>query len=147
MYLPFVILLLLAPQVPPADRLSSHSRSLDQCTASGQQLQPSRLPQISDSEIRYLVNGRPARIRLSGEDVVVEFDNVEGANIYILEIDEHFRISSDIDITMNFVVLDDEIVVRWRETYLHRSYRQGLFRVAGAGIEEICAGTGGGISL
>lgn len=142
MLAPFAVLAILLPQELPVDRLSAHALSFDQCTADGREIRPSRLPQISDNSIDYLVNDRPAEIRISGEDVVVEFDNTEGANMYILEVDEHYKAEYDLHITMNFVVLGEEIVVRWRETYLHRPYRQGLFRIAGPGIEEICTGTG-----
>jgi len=37
--------------------------------------------------------------------------------------------TADIDIQLQFALLDGELFVHWRETYLHRIYRQGLFRV------------------
>lgn len=117
---------------------------LDRCEAGARELQPSKLPQLLDRTINSVVNGEPAEVRLVGEDVVVEFDDTDSANIFILEVDTHFNAEYDLDVDLSFVVLDNEIVVRWKETYLHRQYRQGLFRISGSGISEICTGTGGG---
>lgn len=117
---------------------------LDVCVGEGQQYQPSLMPRLVDTSITMNVNDEPAQVRLEGENVVVQFDRPSGANTYILEVDSKFRNGPDIDVELSFVLLDGEIVVRWKETFVHRAYRQGLFRVQGSGIEEICTGTGEG---
>lgn len=65
---------------------------------------------------------------------------IDGETVYINEIDQrdafsYFSIATaisptaDIDIQLQFALLDGELFVHWRETYLHRMYRQGLFRL------------------
>ena len=49
----------------------------------------------------------------------------------------------DPDVELKLVLLDGQLAVYWRETYQHRMYRQGLFRVKGAYLARWCEGEGG----
>lgn len=51
--------------------------------------------------------------------------------------------AGDPDVELKLVVLDGQLAVYWRETYRHRMYRQGLFRVNGARLVRWCEGMGG----
>ncbi len=56
--------------------------------------------------------------------------------------------TTDIDIRLGFALLGGEMFVYWQETYLHRMYRQGLFRIDSAAdwpdrLTPYCAGEGG----
>lgn len=49
----------------------------------------------------------------------------------------------DIDIEPAFVWVQNGLGVYWRETYQHRPYLHGVFRIAGNSLENLCQGSGG----
>jgi hypothetical protein len=51
--------------------------------------------------------------------------------------------AGDPDVELKLVVLEGQLAVYWRETYQHRMYRQGLFRVEGSRLVRWCEGMGG----
>lgn len=51
--------------------------------------------------------------------------------------------SGDIDLAARFARVDGAITVYWRETYLHRSYRQGLLGISVEGLYPLCQGAAG----
>jgi hypothetical protein len=53
-------------------------------------------------------------------------------------------ISGDPDIILTLGMLDDQPVLYWKETFLHRSYRQGVFKILGQSLVPLCQGMGGG---
>lgn len=48
----------------------------------------------------------------------------------------------DLDLNLKIVALDGEVFFYWRETYKHRSFRQGLLRIVGDNIVPFCEGMG-----
>ncbi len=48
-----------------------------------------------------------------------------------------------LDIDIKFAVVNGEIALYWRETFQHRSYRQGLLRINGDDLTPWCEGRGG----
>jgi len=49
----------------------------------------------------------------------------------------------DIDIEVNFILLDGQVAIYWKETYLHRLYKQGVFKVENDELVFFCQGKGG----
>ena len=49
----------------------------------------------------------------------------------------------DADVDLKLALFDGQPLVYWRETYQHRVYRQGLFRIVGHELEPLCEGHGG----
>lgn len=47
------------------------------------------------------------------------------------------------DIFIKHATLQGRPVLYWRETYLHRQYRQGILKYVGPAIFELCEGIGG----
>ncbi len=84
---------------------------------------------------------------------------INGEHIYINEIGQreaftYFSVATaispttDIDIRLEFASLNGQVFVYWKETYLHRIYRQGLFRIDATAdwpdrLTPYCEGEGG----
>jgi hypothetical protein len=49
----------------------------------------------------------------------------------------------DADVDLKLGLLDGKLVLYWRETYLHRIYRQGLFSINDQDLAPLCEGRGG----
>src|SRR5688572_1852979 len=47
------------------------------------------------------------------------------------------------DLDLSLVIVNGDLGLYWRETYRHRSYRQGLFKIVGSQLVSLCEGTGG----
>jgi hypothetical protein len=96
-------------------------------------------------------------------DRVVEIDGpdgplrlkLEGEHFYIYALDDREReigggsIASradplhDLDVELKFAYFEGELVIYWKETFQHRIYKQGLFKVDRGGAAFICSGSGG----
>lgn len=53
----------------------------------------------------------------------------------------------DADVVLKLGLLDDRLVVYWRETVQNRPYRQGLFNVLGMRLEAVCEGRAAGVEV
>lgn len=49
----------------------------------------------------------------------------------------------DVDVIASFVKVGDVVSIYWRETYLHRSYRQGVLGIGADGLYALCQGAAG----
>ena len=83
----------------------------------------------------------PVRVTLTEESVALE--NESDHTIVGDDISLAVAHNGDIDIDLKLGYLDRRLVVFWRETAKHRSYRQGLFAVAPPKLVPICEGRGG----
>jgi hypothetical protein len=52
-----------------------------------------------------------------------------------------------LDIQLKLVTFEGALALYWRETYLHRTYRQGLFEIQGMRASPLCEGAGGVTSI
>ncbi|HMG48122.1 MAG TPA: hypothetical protein VK614_11755 [Allosphingosinicella sp.] len=57
------------------------------------------------------------------------------------------RGENDADVVLKLGLLDDRLVVYWRETVQNRPYRQGLFSVLGMRLEAVCEGRAAGVEI
>jgi hypothetical protein len=48
-----------------------------------------------------------------------------------------------IDLTLRLVTLEGDLLIYWRETFLHQRFRQGLMRLTTLGLQQVCQGMGG----
>jgi hypothetical protein len=86
----------------------------------------------------------PVRVILTRESVAIE--NIGSGSDHttvVHDIGLAVARDGDIDIDLKLAFLDRRLVVFWRETVQHRSYRQGLFAVAPPSLVPICEGRGG----
>lgn len=49
----------------------------------------------------------------------------------------------DADIFVKLALLDNRLLIYWRETFQHRIYRQGLLRIRDVELSALCEGFGG----
>src|SRR3954471_4065634 len=86
----------------------------------------------------------PVRVILTEESVAIE--NIGSGSDHTTAVHDialTVARGGDIDIDLKLGYLDRRLVVFWRETAQHRSYRQGLFAVAPPKLVPICEGRGG----
>ena len=72
-----------------------------------------------------------------GEFVSKYFTNVS------MEIVEKVKNSKDMDVQLSFVLVDGAVALYWKETFIHRVYNQGIFKINGNNLVYLCSGKGG----
>lgn len=99
---------------------------------------------LRDASVRI---GAGLEARINGESVYLnEIGQRESFSLF--SIATAISPTTDIDIRLEFAFLNDQLFVYWAETYLHRTYRQGLFRIDAAAdwpdrLTPYCEGEGG----
>lgn len=83
--------------------------------------------------------GDEYRIQISGERIHFHRDNRDK----IVDAQDVINKEQDLDILLKFAVMKGKLLIYWKETYRHRSYRQGLIEIKEDELEAICEGTGG----
>lgn len=84
------------------------------------------------------------QVTLAGEHVEVSrVGQISGGGVYKTNIGYEVEPRDDLDVELKLAYLTGNPVIYWKETYRHRIYRQGLFRVVDMGVEAICQGKGG----
>lgn len=86
-------------------------------------------------------HGTPRRVTLVRESVTVQ--NLVDQTTLVHDLGSDISATSDIDIQLRLILLDGNLGVYWRETYQHRRYRQGIFRIHGERLTSLCEGLGG----
>jgi hypothetical protein len=84
------------------------------------------------------------RITLQGEHVRI--DNLRygrAHGFYYSNLGDQVEPNDDLDIELRLARQKGRLVIYWKETYRHKIYRQGLFRVVDERVELICQGRGG----
>lgn len=90
-------------------------------------------------------------LSIEGETFRIEKYTPRDVHIETLVFDISMEILSrtkgdkDIDIELDFVLLgkDNRIGIFWKETFLHQSYRQGIFKLDNEKLLWFCEGRGG----
>lgn len=98
----------------------------------------------------------PLRLRLEDETFYSEeIGERSERRTYINQIDAMVQPGENLDIELKFALVNNRLVLYWRETYQHRFYRQGLLTIEGrplfGGDDQVmtplCAGRGGSYSV
>ena len=99
---------------------------------------------ISNRNIDVGNVGERTRARLDGESLIILNGDPDRSSSEIIDVGQLISPNDDIDVSLNFMSLEGRIALYWRETYLNRRYRQGVFSFDGTGnIVLICEGVGG----
>lgn len=117
--------------------------ALGSCLANGS---PIDLRRVLFAENRSLdINDRNGviRLRLDRELLKIERPEDPGRGTLTIPIAYEIDRGSDLDIRIQFAILDGKLMLYWRETFLHQTYRQGLFEISGENIIRFCEGRGG----
>lgn len=86
----------------------------------------------------------PMRITLLGQTVRVETLRQPSDSISVLDIGEAVSDgSAGADVNLKLALMDERLVVYWRETFQHRIVQQGLFLVNGQHLSALCRGRAG----
>lgn len=121
------------------------SGRIGSCLDNGVFYDLSKALNISNTDIEILELGDRARAKIEGESIVLTKAISGRFSSEIIDIGHIVSPNEDIDISLSFVLLDEKVSLYWRESYLNRRYRQGIFRIDGAeGIVSVCEGVGGG---
>lgn len=133
--------------VVPPTRIDRDELMLGNCRSEDQVID---LRRMMIHEHRWLdvigEHGR-TRTRVSGESLVFERrDQVspEGRTpIVVVDIGRILGGNEDLDIDLRLASVEGRFAVFWRETFQHRSYRQGLLEIVGETVVALCEGRGG----
>jgi hypothetical protein len=81
---------------------------------------------------------------LDGESVSLKrVEGESGEGEYVSNIGTEVDDSVDLDVQLKLALYGGRPVIYWKETYLHRMYRQGLFGLGDWKVAPLCEGTGG----
>lgn len=82
------------------------------------------------------------RVTLDRQKVKIQrLSGASGGEVHIVNVGN--IISGEPDIVLTLGILDNRPVLYWRETFLHRRYRQGVFSIVGQSLVLLCQGSGG----
>lgn len=71
-------------------------------------------------------------------------NTIHDGSALTVSVSDFINLGEDLDISLDFVYVDRELYVFWRETFINREYKQGLVEFDGDGnLKEICRGVGG----
>ncbi|HKE94961.1 MAG TPA: hypothetical protein VKB34_11685 [Povalibacter sp.] len=100
---------------------------------------------LSNTSIKQVSGNRSWQISLSDLSVLVQDLKPQSDDqpIKVYEIRRLLRGKELPDIDLTLGLLDRAVVVYWRETYKHRTYKQGLFKVVDGELTLPCEGFGG----
>jgi hypothetical protein len=88
-----------------------------------------------DGRIQVRINGEHFFIERVREAATQTLFGVNTGN----EVDPH----ADLDVELKLAYFEGQLVIYWKETFQHKIYRQGLFKVEADHLSLICTGRGG----
>lgn len=115
---------------------------MNSCVSAGGPVDMSRLWFLENRSVDVLNR----RIRLGRQSLGIELLDATPPRTHVYDIPwmvSEGGEAGDPDIELKLVLLDGQLAVYWRETYQHRQYRQGLFRVEDSRLVPWCEGMGG----
>lgn len=114
------------------------------CLAGETAFDLSKALMISNRSIEVENLGDSITARLEGESLMILSGDPDRLSSDIIDIGQLISPNYDIDISLSFMSLEGQVTLYWRETYLNRRYRQGVFSIDSTGnIAPICEGVGG----
>lgn len=128
--------------VPGEEEINIHGN----CTSSAvRSYDPRSFVFLKNRHVRWTRGNRTTEFKIDGERLWVYGRlNGEGEATRIpYQVDYIITGDVELDIEMDPVLLEGNLYVYWRETFRHRSYRQGLLEVTGMTINKVCEGNGG----
>lgn len=128
--------LTLQPPPPPG---IVHVDALGSCVGQGG---PVELQRVLFAENRSIdIDQR--RLGLERESLWIERIGDPGAGRTRIEVAYLISPRADIDIKLQFAMVEGRLSLYWRETYQYRLYRQGIFTIVGDELIPLCEGEGG----
>ena len=104
----------------------------------------SRALVLENRSLEWTGSSGPIRITLQRQSVIIALIGSPDGDTYPRNIGSLVAQGQDnADIFLKLVLLENEPIVYWRETFQHRIYRQGMFRVVGHSLTRLCDGEAG----
>lgn len=138
-----------SPIPPRQDLVVTESRIrsdswIGSCVSGGRSFDLSRALMISNRVANIGSASEPVMARVDREAVEIIDGDGASRSRGIVDVSRIASADTDIDISLNFIILDGKISVYWKETYLNRRYRQGVVNLSRDGdVSIICEGVGG----
>lgn len=121
---------------------SAQPREAGTCqTAEGGYISISSTLRIENSRAEIKFDSSRYVAEINGETIRIT-DEDSGIVVFI-RVDTKIDVNEDLDLDLKFVLLEGELSLYWRETFRHRLYRQGIFRILRDGLAARCSGVGG----
>jgi len=143
-----VALLLSAIGAAPAYSHSVDGEQTGLGSCIDQNRRPLQLRKIMFLETRDFIQEMPQstmRVTLNRQTITIKITPRKGEESW-RPIDVGGLVSRgdvDADVDLKLGLYENNLVLYWRETYKHRMYRQGLFRIKGQELIVMCEGYGG----
>lgn len=85
------------------------------------------------------------RVELRGQTVLIRVgERNDEETVFVIDVAERISEEPDLpDIYLKLAMYDDRLAIYWRETFLHRIYRQGLMSIQNNDLVSLCEGRGG----
>ena len=133
----------------PEEKKSQFDRIVDKptikkstCTdINGNDIDLDEFSTLRENRIQFEFNNKNFQYTLRSEDLLV-YDSSQSNSIYAsIALDTLIDGSGNIDISPHFYRSHGLLYIFWRENYLYKSNRQGLFRIVNVvELEKVCEG-------
>ena len=125
---------------PPVanSRLRSPQALLGYCAGAQGSLDMAKLLIVENRSIS--LSRSTATAEINQESIIYRY--LPENNLAVFDINALISPDEDLDILARFAVYNGNLVIYWRETYLNRSYRQGVL-LLGERPQVLCEGRGG----
>lgn len=108
----------------------------------GQSFDMRNLRHISNESIKMPVNDSEFILSINSDILIVVEVGLEDVR-HIFNIKYSASEGEKLDVIVTFAELDHEDFVYWKESYVNRIYRHGLFKFDGDDLVPVCSGSGG----
>ena len=124
-------------QVPLIGRIGT-------CQGDGRSYNLRRLMLLENQMIEVDGPRGPLRVSISGEYLLIDTAGPPPRRaVYAANISDAVDPNADLDVELKLGYFEGTLVAFWKETFRHRTYRQGLLRISGETVTPLCEGSGG----
>lgn len=114
------------------------------CEADGRSYNLHRLMLLENQTVEIDGPQGPLRVSIAEEYVQIHaMGSTPARAVYAANVGDAADPQGDLDVELKLGYFDGMLVVFWKETFRHRIYRQGLFRIVGESVTPLCTGRGG----
>jgi hypothetical protein len=128
---------------PEPSTVSTDKANLGSCRGDRKYVDLGRVMFLKNNEIDVDHPDGKFHITLDRQKIRIQRSNGKADNeTHVLNVGN--MLDGEPDIVLTLGLLDHRFVLYWKETFLHRSHRQGLFQILGQSLVPLCQGVGGG---
>jgi hypothetical protein len=118
--------------------------AIGDCDAGSRSINLRRLLFLADREVEIDGPHGPILVSVEGEYLYIyRAGQTPREALFGTNIGSEAEPRRNLDIELRLAVFDGRLVVYWKETFQHRIYEQGIYRIDGEEITFLCKGRGG----